>query len=133
LGYEYLLKGKVIEGRRLGRELGFPTANILPDDNHKLVPPDGVYAVYVGIGENRYQGMLNVGTRPTVNTNVDHRSIEVHIFDFSQDIYQSDISVRFIERIRSEVKFGSLDELREQLIKDKTTTLHIFANEFGSE
>jgi len=127
LGYAYLLNGSVVEGRRLGRELGFPTANILPYDNHKLVPPDGVYAVYVYIDGVQFKGMLNVGTRPTVNTNVDHRSIEVHIFDFSRDIYRRDISIRFIERIRSEVKFESLDKLRDQLIIDKATTLHIFA------
>ena len=98
LGYAYLLKGKVIEGRRLGRELGFPTANILPEDLHKLVPTDGVYAVYVNVEGRQYQGMLNVGTRPTVNSNVDHRSIEVHIFNFSQDIYHRDISISFVER-----------------------------------
>lgn len=128
LGYPYLLKGKVVEGRRLGREIGFPTANILPDDQHKLIPIDGVYAVLVNVGGVQYKGMLNVGTRPTVNTNVDHRSIEVHIFDFSADIYQSDISVSFMERIRNEVKFGNLDQLKEQLLLDKTRTLSIFAN-----
>lgn len=128
LGYPYLLKGKVVEGRRLGREIGFPTANILPDDQHKLIPTDGVYAVLVNVGGVQYKGMLNVGTRPTVNTNVDHRSIEVHILDFSADIYQSDISVSFVERIRNEVKFGSLDQLKEQLVLDKTRTLSIFAN-----
>lgn len=128
LGYPYLLKGKVVEGRRLGREIGFPTANILPDDQHKLIPTDGVYAVLVNVGGGLYKGMLNVGTRPTVNTNVDHRSIEVHILDFSEDIYQSDISVSFVERIRNEVKFGSLDQLKEQLVLDKTRTLSIFAN-----
>ena len=128
LGYPYLLKGKVVEGRRLGREIGFPTANILPDDQHKLVPTDGVYAVLVNIGGVQYKGMLNVGTRPTVNTNVDHRSIEVHILDFSANIYDNDISVSFVERIRDEVKFGSLDQLKEQLILDKTRTLSIFAN-----
>ena len=128
LGYPYLLKGKVVEGRRLGREIGFPTANILPDDQHKLIPTDGVYAVLVNVGDMQYKGMLNVGTRPTVNTNVDHRSIEVHILDFSADIYQSDISVSFVERIRNEVKFGSLDQLKEQLVLDKTRTLSIFAN-----
>jgi len=128
LGYPYLLKGKVVEGRRLGREIGFPTANILPDDQHKLIPTDGVYAVLVNVGGVQYKGMLNVGTRPTVNTNVDHRSIEVHILDFSADIYQCDISVSFVERIRNEVKFGSLDQLKEQLILDKTRTLSIFAN-----
>ncbi|MCX6221117.1 MAG: bifunctional riboflavin kinase/FAD synthetase [Bacteroidia bacterium] len=128
LGYPYLLKGKVIEGRRLGREIGFPTANILPDDQHKLIPTDGVYAVLVNVGGAQYKGMLNVGTRPTVNTNVDHRSIEVHILDFSADIYQCDISVSFVERIRNEVKFGSLNHLKEQLVLDKTRTLSIFAN-----
>ncbi|MEK7718955.1 MAG: bifunctional riboflavin kinase/FAD synthetase [Bacteroidota bacterium] len=128
LGYPYLLKGKVVEGRRLGRKIGFPTANILPDDQHKLIPTGGVYAVLVNVGGGQYKGMLNVGTRPTVNTNVDHRSIEVHILDFSADIYQSDISVSFVERIRNEVKFGSLDQLKEQLVLDKTRTLSIFAN-----
>ena len=128
LGYPYLLKGKVVEGRRLGREIGFPTANILPDDQHKLIPTDGVYAVLVNVGGVQYKGMLNVGSRPTVNTNVDHRSIEVHILDFSADIYQCDISVSFVERIRNEVKFGSIDQLKEQLILDKTRTLSIFAN-----
>lgn len=128
LGYSYLLKGKVVEGRRLGRELGFPTANIQPEDHHKMVPTDGVYAVYVTVGGGRYTGMLNVGTRPTVNSNVDHRSIEVHIFDFSEDIYQCDISVNFVERIRDEVKFENLDKLRDQLERDKITALTIFAN-----
>jgi riboflavin kinase / FMN adenylyltransferase len=127
LGYAYLLKGKVVEGRRLGRELGFPTANILPDDLHKLVPTDGVYAVYVNLDGVQYKGMLNVGTRPTVNSNVDHRSIEVHIFDFRGDIYHHDISVSFIERIRDEVKFESLDKLKAQLDNDKISTLRIFA------
>ena len=128
LGYAYLLKGKVVEGRRLGREIGFPTANILPDDKHKMVPTDGVYAVLVMVEGIQYQGMLSVGTRPTVNSNVDHRSIEVHIFDFSQDIYDQSISVHFVERIRSEVKFESLEKLKMQLEEDKTGTLRIFAN-----
>jgi riboflavin kinase/FMN adenylyltransferase len=128
LGYPYLLKGKVVEGRRLGREIGFPTANIQPDDQHKLIPTNGVYAVWVKVGEGRYKGMLNVGTRPTVNTNVDHRSIEVHILDFLADIYQCNISVSFVERIRNEVKFGSLDQLKAQLELDKTRTLSIFAD-----
>jgi len=128
LGYSYLLKGKVIEGRRLGRELGFPTANISPNDTHKLIPTDGVYAVFVHLDGVRYQGMLNVGTRPTVNSNVDHRSIEVHIFDFGLDIYHSDIAISFVERIRDEVKFENLDQLKAQLVKDKSRTLSIFAN-----
>jgi len=128
LGYSYLLKGVVIEGSRLGRDLGFPTANILPVDSHKMIPTDGVYAVYVNVDGVRYEGMLNVGTRPTVNSNVDHRSIEVHIFDFEKDIYHKDISVNFVERIRDEKKFSSLDLLIAQLQKDKTSALLIFAD-----
>ena len=129
LGYDYLLKGKVVEGRRLGRELGFPTANILPEDRHKMVPANGVYAVFVHVDGKKYQGMLNVGTRPTVNSNVDHRSIEVNIFGFSADIYGCDIAVSFVERIRDEVKFEGIEKLREQLEKDKTRTLSIFAKQ----
>lgn len=126
LGYSYLLKGVVIEGRRLGRDLGFPTANILPVDSHKMIPTDGVYAVYVNVEGSRYRGMLNVGTRPTVNSNVDHRSIEVNIFDFDKDIYHKDISVNFVERIREEKKFENLARLIEQLNEDKTSALRIF-------
>jgi riboflavin kinase / FMN adenylyltransferase len=128
LGYSYLLKGVVIEGRRLGRDLGFPTANILPVDNHKMIPTDGVYAVYVNVEGARHEGMLNVGTRPTVNSNVDHRSIEVHIFDFEKDIYHKDISVNFVERIRDEKKFENLALLIAQLKDDKTSALLIFAD-----
>jgi riboflavin kinase/FMN adenylyltransferase len=127
LGYFYLLRGTVVEGRRLGRELGFPTANIMPDDRHKMIPTDGVYAVIVWVEGAQYKGMLNVGSRPTVNSNVDHRSIEVNIFDFSKDIYGKTITVSFVKRIRSEVKFESLEKLKEQLQADKTSTLHIFA------
>jgi riboflavin kinase/FMN adenylyltransferase len=127
LGYPYLLRGKVVEGRRLGRELGFPTANILPDDNHKMVPTNGVYAVLVNVSGLQYKGMLNVGTRPTVNSNVDHRSIEVNIFDFSEDIYDQSISVNFVEWIRSEVKFENLEMLKLQLEVDKISALRIFA------
>jgi riboflavin kinase/FMN adenylyltransferase len=119
----------VVEGRKLGRELGFPTANIAPDDRHKMVPTDGVYAVYVVLDGIQYQGMLNVGTRPTVNSNVDHRSIEVHIFDFSMDIYDREISINFVERIRDEIKFESLVKLKDQLEIDKTTALIIFADQ----
>ena len=127
LGYFYLLRGSVVEGRRLGRQLGFPTANLMPDDRHKMIPLDGVYAVIVWVEGIKYRGMLNVGSRPTVNSNVDHRSIEVNIFDFSEDIYGKTITVSFVKRIRSEVKFESLEKLKEQLQSDKTSTLHIFA------
>lgn len=128
LGYPYLLRGVVVEGRRLGRELGFPTANILPEDRHKMIPLDGVYAVSVEVGGAHYKGMLNIGTRPTINTNVDHRSIEVNIFDFSKDIYGQTISVNFFQRIREEIKFENIDRLKEQLVNDKITAMRIFAD-----
>jgi len=85
LGYRYILMGRVIEGKQLGRKLGFPTANIETYDKHKLIPRDGVYAVKVEHEGKSYKGMLNIGVRPTVNFNADHRSIEVHLFDFDKD------------------------------------------------
>jgi riboflavin kinase/FMN adenylyltransferase len=127
LGYYYTLSGKVIEGMRLGRKIGFPTANIVASDRHKLVPADGVYAVLVETGGKVYQGMLNIGIRPTVNYNANHKSIEVHIFDFDSDIYNSEITLFFIEKIRDEQKFASIDELRLQLIKDRFVSINILS------
>lgn len=129
LGYRYSLSGKVIEGKQLGRKLGFPTANIETSDNHKLVPGDGVYAVFVQTGGELFKGMLNVGFRPTVNYNADHKSIEVHIFDFESDIYNSDITLYFVMKIRDEQKFGGIVELQEQLVKDRITALRILSKE----
>jgi riboflavin kinase / FMN adenylyltransferase len=127
LGYKYILMGRVIEGKQLGRKLGFPTANIETYDAHKLVPRDGVYAVRVEVNGKFYKGMLNVGVRPTVNYNADNRSIEVHLFDFNEDIYNADITLYFEDRIRDEQKFGSLDELGAQLIRDKESALKILS------
>ncbi len=127
LGYHYTLTGRVIEGNRLGRKLGYPTANIETFDNHKLVPRDGVYAVNVEVKGHFYRGMLNVGTRPTVNFNVDHRSIEVHIIDFNEDIYNENITIHFVQKIRDEQRFPSLDLLQEQLGRDKETAMRILA------
>ena len=129
LGYRYSLSGKVIEGKQLGRKLGFPTANIETSDNHKLVPGDGVYAVFVQTGGELFKGMLNVGFRPTVNYNADHKSIEVHIFDFESDIYNSDITLYFVMKIRDEQKFSGIVELQEQLVKDRITALSILSKE----
>ncbi len=127
LGYAYTLTGRVIEGNQLGRKMGFPTANIETFDNHKLVPRDGVYAVNVELNSGFYKGMLNVGTRPTVNFNVDHRSIEVHIFDFDQDIYHENVTIHFVQKIRDEQRFPNIDLLRQQLGRDKETTLKLLA------
>lgn len=129
LGYRYSLTGKVIEGKQLGRKIGFPTANIETFDNHKLVPGDGVYAVFVQSGGKVYKGMLNIGIRPTVNYNADHKSIEVHIFDFDADIYNSEITLNFVSKIRDEQKFAGIVELREQLAKDRILVDSILSNE----
>ena len=129
LGYRYTLSGKVIEGKQLGRKLGFPTANIETLDNHKLVPGDGVYAVFVQTGGEIYKGMLNIGIRPTVNYNADHKSIEVHIFDFESDIYNSEITLYFVLKIRDEQKFEGIVALQEQLVKDRILALSILSGE----
>jgi riboflavin kinase/FMN adenylyltransferase len=125
LGYEYMLMGKVIEGQQLGRKLGFPTANIETEDSLKLVPGDGVYAVRVEVYGSIYKGMLNIGFRPTVDYNADHRSIEVHIFDFDQDIYHSPIILYFVEKLRNEEKFSGLEELRLAMIRDRERSLKL--------
>jgi riboflavin kinase/FMN adenylyltransferase len=95
LGYFYSVSGIVIEGRRLGRSIGFPTANISPADQHKLIPCKGVYAVEVSLGGKLYPGMLSIGSNPTVNSDSGLRSIEVHILNFEGDIYGRSISVVF--------------------------------------
>ncbi|MCZ4693285.1 bifunctional riboflavin kinase/FAD synthetase [Ancylomarina euxinus] len=126
LGYRYFIKGIVVDGKKLGHEIGFPTANIDPQESYKLVPKDGVYAVKVEIEDVMYTGMLNIGFRPTVNHQMDNRSIEVNIFDFDQNIYYKNISIHFYKRIRNEQMFNGIDALKEQLEKDKETVLEFF-------
>jgi riboflavin kinase / FMN adenylyltransferase len=127
LGYRYSLSGKVIEGKKLGRTLGFPTANILPSDSHKLIPQKGVYAVEVFVEGRKYPGMLNIGSNPTVSDDPEFRSIEVNIIGFSEDIYGSPISIVFVRRLRDELKFESLQALIDQMDKDKQATIRIFS------
>lgn len=128
LGYPFTIHGTVIEGQKLGRQIQFPTANIETSDPDKIIPGYGVYAVTAKIRNKIYQGMLNIGSRPTVNTNADHRSIEVHLFGFNDDIYGETIELQFFRKLREEQKFDSLDALKDQLEKDKTTTLAFFDN-----
>lgn len=116
LGRPYVLTGTVIHGFSEGRKMGFPTANLQCDEG-KMVPADGAYAVRVKIGSEFHRGMLNIGVRPTLNNGEEH-SIEVHIIDYDNDLYGQTISVEFIERLRSEKKFGSKDELMAQLALD---------------
>lgn len=117
LGYEYFLAGKVVDGFKLGRKLGFPTANIQINEPGKLIPADGVYAVRVFLEGTEYAGMLNIGVRPTVN-NGKQRSVEVHILHFNGNIYGHDIRISFVQRIRNEQKFDNLDLLIAQLKRD---------------
>ena len=117
LGRFFKLSGTVTKGQSLGRTISFPTANLLIDSQHKIIPPKGVYLVSIFHHENQYYGMMNIGTRPTLNG--DKQTIEVHIFEFDKNIYDSTLTIHFIEKIRDEQKFESLDALKKQLIKDK--------------
>ena len=110
--------GIVVSGYRVGRKIGFPTANLRVDDPDKLVPSDGVYAVRVTVAGQSYGGMLSIGYRPTMANGTD-RSIEVNIFNFHSDIYEQYICLSFVRYLRPELKFDSIDELIAQLHKDK--------------
>lgn len=117
LGYFYSLSGTVTKGNQLGRKLGFPTANIVPDDKYKLIPSDGVYAIRIILGNEKRNGAMNIGMRPTVNGTF--RTIEAYIFDFNRDIYGHEITVEFIEWIREERKFETLDLMIEEIRRDE--------------
>lgn len=117
LEYNYGIRGKVIHGDAKGRTIGFPTANLQLEENLKLLPCNGVYHVEVFVQENCWKGAMNIGVRPTV-TNLGTRSIEVHILDFTDDIYGMEIEVRLLQKIRDEMKFDSFIALKDQLQKD---------------
>ena len=119
LGYTYFFEGKVVEGNKLGRTIGFPTANIAVEDEEKLIPGNGVYAVELNteVEKKLYKGMMNIGIRPTINGG--QRTIEVNLFDFDKDIYGETVRVYVKAFLRGEVKFAGLEELKEQLAKDK--------------
>ena len=112
LGYPYFLNGTVVHGKKLGRTLGFPTANIMPLEPLKLVPRNGIYAARVKVEGKEYPGMLSIGYRPTIETDKHERTIEVNMFDFDADIYDKPIQIIFAEWLRNEIKFNSLQELR---------------------
>jgi riboflavin kinase/FMN adenylyltransferase len=117
LGYHYSISGTVVKGNQVGRTLGFPTANIEPDDPDKLIPAYGVYAVLVKCRGLMYEGMSNIGIRPTL---AEHKlTIEVNIFDFDEDIYGEKITICFLKHTREEKKFRDLELLRRRLIIDK--------------
>ncbi len=117
LGRPYSLTGMVIHGNKLGRTIGFPTANIGIKEPYKLLPSNGIYAIRINIDFKVYDGMINIGNRPTVGGNT--RTIEANIFDFDEDIYDQEITVEFIDHIRNEIKFDGIDGLKNQLQKDE--------------
>jgi riboflavin kinase / FMN adenylyltransferase len=116
LGYNFFITGTVIKGKGLGRTINFPTANINITATYKLIPSDGVYVVKSKIEDRTVFGMMNIGTNPTVNGKT--RSIEVHFFNFNKDIYNSELKIEFLKRLRSEEKFKNLEALKTQLKKD---------------
>ncbi len=129
LKYEYFLDGIVVDGYQVGRKIGFPTANLRVDDPDKLIPADGVYAVWVTFDGKTYMGMLNIGVRPTID-NDPNRTIEVNILHFHSNIYDKFIRLTFVQRTRPELKFSSIDELIIQLHKDAEETETILKNRF---
>jgi len=132
LGYPYFFEGLVVEGNKLGRTIGYPTANLFIENIEKLVPGNSVYAVKVqqtntGAVKKVYYGMMNIGNRPTVDGNT--RTIEVNIFDFDQNLYGQTLQVRLLHRLRGEIKFKGLDELKAQLANDEKKAREVMSCE----
>ena len=125
LGRDYALAGKVVRGEGFGRQISFPTANI--DTTGLVLPPTGVYAVHVRADNKGYRGALNIGYRPTLQLPTAQTRVEVHLLDFSGDLYDRELEITFVEKLRDEMKFPSLGDLREQIGKDVGRTREIFA------
>ncbi|MEQ9466327.1 MAG: bifunctional riboflavin kinase/FAD synthetase [Ekhidna sp.] len=125
LGRNYCITGKVIDGNKKGRTIGFPTANIEIPESYKLLPADGAYAVKARVKDEWYNGMLNIGFKPTVDGT--KRTIEAHLFNFDSDIYGAEIIVEFVRSLRKEMKFANVSELSGQLVKDKEEALKILS------
>jgi len=128
LGYTYTISGIVIKGNQLGRTIGFPTANIEIKEEYKLIPSNGVYIVKTLVEKQIVFGMMNIGTKPTVGGT--SQSIEVYLFDFNDDIYSKIIEVSFLEKIRDEQKFESIELLKKQLSEDKLKSLKFISENF---
>lgn len=119
LGYPFLISGEVVEGDRIGRSIGFPTANIFVDDLYKILPMNGVYAVKVGLNGLTFDGMMNIGFRPTIKQDSNDRRIEIHLFNFEEQIYGQRVKVEVLKRIRDEMIFENMDSLIKQLKNDE--------------
>lgn len=125
LGYHYFMGGRVISGKQIGREIGYPTANIKPDNEDKLIPGNGVYAVEVLLTDSKYKGVLSIGVNPTVTRGSGPRTIEVNILEFDGELYGKDLSIVFRHRIRDEVYFESLAALAEQIEADRIEAMRL--------
>ncbi len=125
LGYSYNLTGKVVQGDKIGKKIGFPTANIEIADKNKLIPSFGVYAVRAEINSKPYNGMLYIGTRPTLPSG--KFTVEVNLFDFDKNIYNENITVYFIEKVRGDIKFDNIEALKNQISNDKITIKEVLA------
>jgi len=128
LGYEYFLRGKVVSGKRIGRNLGFPTANIEPLFAYKLIPSYGVYAVEAEVegDQQKHIAMLNIGVNPTIAGNDGKRTIEAHIIGFESDLYGREVTLRFHSRLRDEMKFDNVDDLVARMEQDREMTIAFF-------
>lgn len=124
LGHQYTLSGTVVHGNKLGRTLGYPTANIVPAETEQVLPGNGIYAVYVTHAATKYWGMMSIGYNPTVTSSRELK-MEVNIFDFDKDIYGEVIEITFVHKLRDEQKFSSLQQLTIQLHADKQATISV--------
>jgi riboflavin kinase/FMN adenylyltransferase len=124
LGRAYSLAGKVVPGSQLGQTLGFPTANL--DTTGMLLPPNGVYAAHVRVGSNLFRSVVNIGIRPTIQTATPQPRVEVHLLDFSGDLYGQELELTLLEKLRPELKFPSIEALREQIARDIAAARHSF-------
>ena len=123
LGRNFILTGKVVYGDGLGKKIDFPTANIEIKETYKIIPKNGVYLVKTKINSNTYFGMMNIGIRPTVGGT--NKSLEIHFFNFKDNIYGKNVSIEIIKKIRDEEKFSSIDQLKNQLKKDEQFCLKL--------
>lgn len=127
LSYNYTISGKIVEGFKVGRTIGFPTANIQVWETYKVIPAFGVYAVYVHVDEAKYEGMLYIGKRPTLH-NGDNISVEVNLFNFEGDLYNKSLTAEFLDFVRPDEKFSDIDTLKQQIENDKETVMKVISN-----
>ncbi len=127
LGYPFYITGKVVRGDQIGRQIGYPTANIVIEERYKLIPSDGIFAGKINIKGRLYKGMAYIGSRPTINGM--SRNIEINIFDFNQEIYNEQVTLHFYNYVRGDIKFTGLDELKVQLAQDKVDVLELLSGQ----